>query len=414
MAYPVKWMHSGMQGAPVLSNQWGDLVALLDACLMSGFNSQTCNGITVSAGVATASFGNGGHGFVPYQVVEVSGASGLDGQHRVTAVTSTTVSFAAPAGAVSYSGACVVKAAAVGGWSKPYSGTHKGAYKSTHPTSSGCYLRVDNSLATKYTTTYAKYAKVTLCEGMTGIDSITGARVPYNPAKPTLNEGSSGTGINVVNGWFKWLQAWAGQASAEGDGGAGARSWLLVGDSRTFYLLINPRLDLDGLCGYSFGDYQSYAAADPLNALLVAHDHGVAVNNAGQLYYYSYQNQFAQTGYDAGRGLPVGPGQAHLPFAFMSLHADPTINNYASGENGGVGWPNPANYSVELAPVYLVDNNKSLRGKLRGLLFLPHTACTVPHLSVLEQDGGIYLFASLLNNNNAALARAAFDLTDWG
>ena len=31
MAYPVKWMHSGMQGAPVLSNQWGELVALLDA-----------------------------------------------------------------------------------------------------------------------------------------------------------------------------------------------------------------------------------------------------------------------------------------------------------------------------------------------------------------------------------------------
>ena len=135
------------------------------------------------------------------------------------------------------------------------------------------------------------------------------------------------------------------------------------------------------------------------------------MNYAYQLYYYSFQNQFAQTKYNVGRGLPVGLDQAHLPFAFMSLNA--STGTYASGENGGVGWPNPANYSVELAPVYLLDNNQSLRGKLRGLLFLPHTDCTVPHLSVLEQDGGIYLFARLLNGN-AALARAAFDLTDWG
>ena len=46
MTKQVKWMHQGMAGAPVLTNNWGSLTALLDACLVYGFNLQTVIAIT--------------------------------------------------------------------------------------------------------------------------------------------------------------------------------------------------------------------------------------------------------------------------------------------------------------------------------------------------------------------------------
>ena len=33
----VKYFNSGMTGAPQISNNWGDLVTMLDACLINGF-----------------------------------------------------------------------------------------------------------------------------------------------------------------------------------------------------------------------------------------------------------------------------------------------------------------------------------------------------------------------------------------
>lgn len=35
--FTVKYFNSGMTGAPQISNNWGDLVTMLDACLVNGF-----------------------------------------------------------------------------------------------------------------------------------------------------------------------------------------------------------------------------------------------------------------------------------------------------------------------------------------------------------------------------------------
>ena len=35
----VKYFSSGMTGAPQIANNWGDLVTMLDACLINGFYS---------------------------------------------------------------------------------------------------------------------------------------------------------------------------------------------------------------------------------------------------------------------------------------------------------------------------------------------------------------------------------------
>ena len=52
--YSVKWFTSDMRGAPVVSGTAGTLIAMLDACLVTGFGVVTATSVTVSGGVATA------------------------------------------------------------------------------------------------------------------------------------------------------------------------------------------------------------------------------------------------------------------------------------------------------------------------------------------------------------------------
>ena len=49
----VKYFNSGMTGAPQISNNWGDLVTMLDACLVNGFALKAIDTLTFADGVAT-------------------------------------------------------------------------------------------------------------------------------------------------------------------------------------------------------------------------------------------------------------------------------------------------------------------------------------------------------------------------
>ena len=60
----VKYFNSGMAGAPQISNNWGDLVTMLDACLINGFALMAIDTLTCIDGVATAS-SSGGHAYRP-------------------------------------------------------------------------------------------------------------------------------------------------------------------------------------------------------------------------------------------------------------------------------------------------------------------------------------------------------------
>ena len=60
MSNKVKWMHNGFAGAPVLTNNWGSLTALLDALLVNGFNLKPVLGLTRDDATATARDQRGG------------------------------------------------------------------------------------------------------------------------------------------------------------------------------------------------------------------------------------------------------------------------------------------------------------------------------------------------------------------
>lgn len=61
-------------GAPQLSNNFGCMIDVLDACLVNGFGSQAVSTLTVSGTTATAAYASA-HNYLQYQVVKFSNAN---------------------------------------------------------------------------------------------------------------------------------------------------------------------------------------------------------------------------------------------------------------------------------------------------------------------------------------------------
>lgn len=165
--FPVKYVHSGMRGAPVVSGTPGSRIGAIDAFLLTGFGAVTAQRVTVAGGIATATL-QAGQSFEPHTVIAVAGATpdALNGEARVLTATASQITFATAAADGPASGTITIKVAPAGGWQKVFAGTNKAVYRSTHPKASGFYLRVDDSADT--------YMCVRGFESMSDIDNGTG------------------------------------------------------------------------------------------------------------------------------------------------------------------------------------------------------------------------------------------------
>ena len=212
MAFPVKYYRDTQTGAPVLSGQAGALIALLDACLIDGFNSHALDSLTSDgAGTATATV-SGGHGYEEGNILLIEGADQAEynGEVKIAGVTATTFDFAVigtpttPA-----TGTVTAKIAPVGGWTRPFSGTDVAVYRqSTGNGLPGAYYRVDDS--------DAQHARVVMYETMTDVDTGSGPA----PTAAQLDGGAYWTKSSTAN--------------------SAARPWLLVADEGLLYWLPAP------------------------------------------------------------------------------------------------------------------------------------------------------------------------------
>lgn len=201
----VKHFTSAMAGAPVLNGVVGSLIALLDALLVNGFGTKSVTSLVVSGGVATATYSGGVGAATVGSVIEVSGAtpSTLNGEQRVTAITSNTVSFATAQADTTATGTISYKMASLG-FIKAFTGTNLAAYRSVAVGSSGFYLRVDD--------TNAQFGRVIGYESMSDINTGVG---PFP------------TNIQVAGGGY-----WPKSVSSN----TNPISWIFFGDTRAFYL----------------------------------------------------------------------------------------------------------------------------------------------------------------------------------
>lgn len=144
---PVKFFTSSMAGAPVLNGVAGSLVALLDACLITGFDNKAATTLVVAGGVATLTFA-GTHSATVESVILVSGVTGvlvsLNGEQKVAVAETGKIKFATAAADGTASGTITFKMAPVG-WLKPFTGTNLGAYQSADVQSTKMFFRIDDT-----------------------------------------------------------------------------------------------------------------------------------------------------------------------------------------------------------------------------------------------------------------------------
>ena len=336
----VKHFHSAMSGAPVLSGAAGTLLAVLDACLVTGFGLKAADGITVSGGVATITFSSA-HAFEQDAIMQVDGATpaGLNGEKRIISSTTYTASFAAPGVADGAATGTISAKLAPAGWEKAFSGTNVAAYRSLDVTGTRMYLRVDDTGTTN--------ARVVGYEAMTDVNTGTG---PF-PSPAQISGG----------GW--WPKA--------ADSSATARAWTLVADSRGFYLHIHTATSSPGAsgCVWIFGDFASLKSGDAYSAGLQCASADVSTA--------------ASSVQDAAEHCSSGVTGLYLARSFTALggsvsarHSLPDVGSDSkpSGSSGGLqapAYPNGPDNGLILGEKLILEPGVCRRGHAPGLFVTP-------------------------------------------
>lgn len=327
---------SSQVGAPVLSGSAGALRAVIKACLVDGFGAGPVATLTVSGGIATATYA-GAHPFKVGYVALFAGATpaGLNGNKVILSATGTSVTFAAPGVPDGAATGTITSKAAPAGWQELFAGTLANviALKPTAVEATGCVLRVDD--------TGSINARVRAYEAMSDI--------------------STGVGMTPLESQAAGGLWWPKSATAN----ATARAWILVADARGFYLAVAPA----GGDRYTLlfaGDIASLKSGDAYGYLLTG-------NQADQTNAYSvpdgcvgYSHRSARTGAYLVRAY-TAIGQSTAAQRLGAHHNGSTADVYAGTAGYSLGaYPNGANNGLLTGALEL--HAAGLRGTLPGLL----------------------------------------------
>lgn len=371
--YPVKYFDSTtMIGMPPCRGTNGDLIAILDALLVNGFNVRTpaTNGVSVSNNECTISFPSA-HGFIKGQIVKVSGATGtgaeqINGEHYVTYADTGSIKFTditgVPDGAVA--GTIEVRAAPLG-WEKPYANTNIGVYRSADPAGTRLFLRVQDDQGG------GRSAKVVMYENMT--------------------DANTGTGPSTVFGNHYWIKAPAA--------GSTPYDYRLVGDSRLFYLAVRWYVTYASDTSlFIFGDINSFKAGDAYGCML--NGKSSAIPNEP----FSDSNSFAI--------LTGGPSNHCIARAQNQLGGAVGLGRWGSrksqysGCSEGFPYPNPSDNGILLHPILLEDTG-SARGMMPGAYQIIHPSGYPAQGQILSPIVGLPGRRVIILNAEYLISRAA-------
>lgn len=340
----VNIFHWQMVGAPTLAGAAGGLIPVLDACLKDGFGLKTVTSLVIASGIATVTVATG-HSGIKDGVQLIAGITGtyasLNGKQKVLTVVSPTVyTFDATGSADGSATGTITTKVNPLGWTTPYTGTNKKAYKSSHVASLGMYLRVDDSVT--------KNAVVRGYETMSDVDTGTGV----------FQIGASG-------GYFP--------KSATTD--ATTRPWFLIGDERAFYFWAEPNTGVSsgvtsqGILVY-FGDINPRRSTDAYACTLISNEQDLTNTTSLLFFDAAIVAQGAREAYRCPRGQHGLGGQQTQGYYIASYKfgSSQTLKSGRFSQN----FPNAADNGVDLDEVVLTDSDTaSVRGRMPGLFGMP-------------------------------------------
>ena len=327
---------SSQVGAPVLSGSAGALRAVIKACLVDGFGAGPVATLTVSGGIATATYA-GAHPFKVGYVAQFAGATpaGLNGDKVILSVTGTSVTFAAPGVPDGAATGTITSKAAPAGWQELFAGALANviALKPSVVEATGCVLRVDD--------TGTINARVRAYEAMSDI--------------------STGVGMTPLESQAAGGLWWPKSATAN----ATARAWILVADARGFYLAVAPA----GGDRYTLlfaGDIASLKSGDAYGYLLTGNQGDQTNASSVPDGCVGYSHRSARTGAYLVRSH-TAIGQSTAAQRLGAHHNGSAADVYAGTAGYSLGaYPNGANNGLLTGALEL--HAAGLRGTLPGLL----------------------------------------------
>jgi hypothetical protein len=340
---PIHVFRSTDVGAPQLTGIAGSMIAVLDACLVNGYNTKS---VTITRSGETATVTSTAHGYVLDQVVEISGAAETEynGLFKVASVpdanTFTVIVTGNPATPATGAISCKVAGA---GWTKDFTATNLAAYRGPVGTTR-YFLRVND--------TFGNLARVRGYESMTAISTGTGLF-------PTVAQ-FAGDGL-------VW---WKSDAST-----SATRPWTLFTDGKCIHLVHHHNATSTYISLDTFGDIKSYRSGDVHNCILIGSENttnAVTTNSApGACYSLSLGSNSA--GVFMARDY-FGEGGSFAPQKIVNgsfnSQITSTFTNNVFGSRG-VRFPNPADGGLVVSKIF-IGTPEVLRGELPGVLCPMH------------------------------------------
>jgi hypothetical protein len=360
----VTWYDSTQAGAPVLNNVAGSLIAVLDACLVTGFNTKPITSITVAAGVATVVCNGHGYSAKYSQDIDVAGATpgALNGRKQLTYTDTNTFKFLAPGVSDQTATGTITAKVSPLGWLKQFTGTNKAIYKRSDVTATSMMLRIVDTATTPAATTDVRAQMI---ETATDIDTFTGV-------SPSAAQVSDGFGM-----WW-----------GKGTSNTTAKQWSLVGDGMLFILLTQNGSTIlptgDNSAGASqagFGDFTSLKQGDAYNCLLL----GGSTLSSGN--YVSAGGIAMSFGYAPAPVISAGLvcARSYSQGGGAVLMNNVSLNVLSGGGSMPV-YPSPVDGGVTIQPGVLLNESNTLQGHpFRGVLNGVHSVLSrypYPHLFI--------------------------------
>lgn len=366
------WATHKQVGAPQMSSTVGSngqLLQVLDAVLVDGFNTQTSTGVELlTDGFLKIKFGT----FVDYrkrQKLLISGANdaNLNGEYIITQVVGNDVVIKAPDVTV-FTGAIKAKVAPLG-WESVFGNANplKRAYRSKNPLSNKRILYLDMTLPSGHgydASKPAHRAMVSICDDMAEVG------VKVNSYTDIINNYEAN-----INGSLFWYQA-RGEMKTAAITTASIIEWTIVGNDSYFYLM--PTWFQNTYTGqgdfskkglrdlYMFGDFPSLAGATDRWSCVWAgaylpNDNNSAANVgvANGSYIGSSSNKYFISDYTGFSGMQS--------FGLFSGGS----GNYHSGVVTGINYPNQTTNSMICERLYTLSSG-SVRSLAPRILSIKH------------------------------------------
>ncbi len=434
----VKFFTSKNNNAPQLLNVQGSMLALLDACLVSGIQVGTVASLTASGTTATATFGMV-HNLMKHQVIRISGATQAEfnGGFKIKQIVDTnTITFELNTTATVTSATGTINCLlAPLGFEKPFSSTTalgggRAAFRSKDESlPNRPFLRVVDERIASYSNNYAKYAKVGIVENMTGIDTMTGVQAPYIASAPTRNWNPTGSGVNIKNGWAKWYYCSAGEYNVDStnlaDFSITAGNWLVVGTDTGFYIMNSVNNDSSitedernlAYC-YGFGAFEPIADDDLFIHFLLAtnfwevaqnikfrashNTNGISIGSEDSNFSATGRSIFLQRGYKKSAYAQATGRKVTIELPLV-VSGNTSYYSVSADKMGGVILQSPLIMEI-------LDTSQFLpRGFLPMIKTIPHKTLYTD-LQMVEQSGRVFIAKEIYGDNNYPKGLAMFDL----